>query len=425
MKKFFALLLALSLTISLCGCGQKDQPADEIEEKNYESEKILFDCFTEIPDYSLNEGASTQEIRDMAVKAMNDELTVPWFTARDFTYGKSVNKNSEIFEFKATENYKGLPYTGAGVGLLHWLQFYDFNSGLLTGIDLSQVGDKLGNSCASSVYWGWSAVAPSFKGVATYHMLPQYGALKVGNYKMDEKLATFKNYSTEQICIDNGAAVMYDAYAKTLPADGLVSIPKKGSGDHAMMVSFEPQVSYTATGEIDGKNSFLIIQDQRAGHRDYKGDYIKDEESAIYHYGGRVSAIVSFEKLFNEGYIPFTLPEFIGTKPYVVPQVMTSNSKPKSLEEVWNTVFSCDYKMINVSITVTNKKTGKEVVTNKKIMFNEDIKSKKAFNTKIGQAVAKSTVEQKLKKGTTYNVKVSSLIATGQTFTPIDVDIKY
>ena len=123
-KKALAVLLSALMCASLFGCGetptasvetepettlaptasteeQTEPPTEEtMESTEAAQEPIMEERFTEAPNYTLKEGATTDEIRAMAVQAMYDLITVPWYTRVDWNYSKSGVGSGKVWEYE-------------------------------------------------------------------------------------------------------------------------------------------------------------------------------------------------------------------------------------------------------------------------------------------------------------------------------------
>ena len=129
MKRFWIVLLALCFLLpAFAGCSSGVLTEDTLPgtENTAETEKAarsVLAPMTERPNYVLHEGATADEMRAMAVKAMRDELTIVWFPDQDVNYQFTfaVGGNSWQFQLSPFENYAGLPYSGARVSLFHFL----------------------------------------------------------------------------------------------------------------------------------------------------------------------------------------------------------------------------------------------------------------------------------------------------------------
>ena len=74
-----------------------------------------------------------------------------------------------------------------------------------------------------------------------------------------------------------------------------------------------PNVVYLEDGSIDGANSTVRIQDQRAGGETF---YEHKIDGHTVYLSGRIDATYTFDKLLEEDYIPVTTKEFRGLKDY-------------------------------------------------------------------------------------------------------------
>jgi hypothetical protein len=108
------------------------------------------------------------------------------------------------------------------------------------------------------------------------------------------------------ICGDNGLSTMCESYAQLHLADGLVQY--LGEAGHVIMVSSEPHIEY-AGGRIDPANSYITILEQSQAWTEYTGEMGDTAQVKV-----SIDKKVSFSKLFDDSYIPFTFAEFLGTK---------------------------------------------------------------------------------------------------------------
>ncbi len=421
-KRIIALLMVALLSFLLCSCGEKKQESKKTETDDYS----LMYPVSEIPNYALKEGATTDEIRQTAINAMHDALSVPWFTKKTIAYHRDINGENVNFVAKTNYEYCGIPYTNGSSSLLHWLQYYNFETGEITGIDETKLNESLGNSCATAVMWGWSAISTTYKGIPSYTMNKSYGAYPVGDYAIPQSLNNYKSYSTDTICEDNGREKMFEAYSKVLPGDGLVSYTKTGKGNHAVMAIEKAHIEYNEEGAINEKTSYIVIQDQRAGHSSNSSTYvITDEDGNKSHYAGRTSAVFYYRDLFDQGYIPVTIPELTGEKPYIPSKVYLDKRDIKSLWELEKATSISNYKTVSLTLTATDTKTGKVVGSAKKITSGNEISTGECYKCKLKTLASNEKLTKKLKKGTEYQFKLDVLIATGETKTPLDITIKY
>jgi hypothetical protein len=82
-----------------------------------------------------------------------------------------------------------------------------------------------------------------------------------------------------------------------------------GAG-HLVMVYEDAHVVYNADGTINGKESYLYIIDQA---QTWETD--TNETGDVFQRKNGVGTKMTFEKLYNTGYVPFTFPEFVSGDP--------------------------------------------------------------------------------------------------------------
>ena len=384
-----------------------------------------------IPDYSLPEGATADQMRAMAVQAMRDELTVQWRIENDLTY----TYGTQNYPLKAAETYAGLPYTGGGTGLLQWLQYYDFKTGRVDGLTLNEsnnyLGGNLGNSCAASVFWGWSSVCSSINGNSTYYMTPGRGCLPVDGYTVDPNLMSYKEYPTKKIVEDNTKERIYKAYAATLPGDGLISYKSADdSTAHARMVVSEPYVVKYANGNIDPAGSYLYIQDQHKGQRVTSASSnpwsIVEEDGQILHYAGHTYQKFTFEDLINDYYIPVAPAELLGKKAYTVPDAEASYTGTiQRVSDLRKITIAATHKIITVKAMVM--KDNAVVEDSNYIRITQSTNDAGLFTFSLATTNTASSNYFPLPKlpaaGGDYTLKLEVLLASGTTHTVLDVPI--
>ena len=126
-----------------------------------------------------------------------------------------------------------------------------------------------------------------------------------------ETLALFTSdpeKGTDKVCRDNGEQVMYQSYAKLLPADG-INATHAGTW-HVRMVSEAAHVEYAPDGTIDGEKSYVRCIEQ-ASRKDF---YTAPDGTKLNVMAG-VDLKYTFASLFKSCYIPFTFAEFLGSDP--------------------------------------------------------------------------------------------------------------
>ena len=425
-KALIALLLAaVTLALTACSGGELLETAEtatqaaQTEVTETEEKYSVWSPMSELPNYVLSAGASTDEIRAMAVKAMRDELTVQWYVDKGFSY---YNANGTEMTVNAGEVYAGLPYTQSGSGLLQWLQYYDPETGNMPGLDASVQG-TLGNSCAASVMWGWSSVVSSIDWNTTYLMTPGHGCLPVGGYKVDMNLMSYKDYTTTKIVADNGEQVMCKAYAAVLPADAVISFMDESSA-HAQMIIEAPHVEYRADGSIDPDKSYVVIQDQHKGILKTGEPFVTEVDGNRVHYAGHVRQEETFRQLLKANYVPVTTAEFTGAKGYDMPRVEARGVDTfTSLDDLKGLTVYSVYKIITIRMAVEDGET--TVLEQKKVLGRSEIEKGTAIAFDMDAFTMPIGLGRKLEKGKTYTLKLEVLDTTGTNHTVVNTEYTY
>lgn len=345
MKRFLIFAVSCILLLYCCGCAA-GTPAESTEPivpvvKN----PMVY------PDYTFDTEPDTDMLRQQAVRAMRDLLSIQWTPAEGISYYNTAGRDKQ-FDYIPGTVYGGLLYSGAGSGLLQYLEYYNPKTGVLkypgTGDELRKV---LGSGCADSLLWSWGTVANSFSsGYYPSVMVQRNGYLPVGDYIYDPELKSFYVMPTKNIISGNGEAVMLDAYAKTLPADALIS----SSSDHAMMVTEPPHVVYTQDGLIDPEASFFMIQDQRGGGSG-KTFIAETVDGYTVQYNSQRSMKQTFANLLKDNYIPVTNAEFLGAKPYEKAEVNTQGKTCTKFKDLQNVMLESNYPIAVISAIATDK----------------------------------------------------------------------
>ena len=382
MKRFFALLLCLCTM--LCGCSQLE-PLEEtepvevtkeevkkpsskvksnaknpygapiyIEENEYQKiedapeteilgRRLTWENINSFPIKS--EEMSLMERRMLCVNFFQFAKTALWIPDGDFSYVR--NKKGTVDKMSAGEIYGGLPYIGSSTGNIYRVMDYmDEERGVVDMSEISKYPKLFGNQCSVGSYWGWARVINSANYDWTFNMVASRGFIPVGPYTYDESISSFTEYSTVQICYDNGEDTMFESYANMLPADGLTS--NDPSVGHVIMCREKPHVERLADGSIDGENSYVYIVDQHQG-------WVEAENASgtVYQHKNYLRRKHTFASLFKSNYVPFTFGELIGTDP-IEETVCTfaHESDQISVEQLKATPVTANYGMSDIYVYV-------------------------------------------------------------------------
>lgn len=413
MKQFLSLMLAVLLLFGLVGCGNKT-PAPT-ENTAPAVEKVEYSGFSvpkpmEYPLYTFDYSPNTEDLRAMAIQAMRDLLSIQWHTDIEIAYRKTGPASGKHYKHHVKTIYCGTIYSNASTGIFQFLEFYNYEHGLFSyPRSVEEMKEAVGNSCADSLLWAWSAVCPSITG--GYYpstMVYANGYRPVGDYNYDHRVLSYKQYPTNLIIEKNGTEKMLECYLKVKPADALVS----STDDHAMMAIEVPHVEYHVDGTINLEKSYIPIQDQRGGSG--AGFYESTINGKVYNYSGRIYYEFTFKDLLEKNYIPVTTDEFLGVKTYEKPTFNMSNTNCKTLEDVRNSTISSNYPLAVVRVTHIDGNT-KTAVGWKLFSGAGDTGVPRSFTLNELPALRYYSPKG---KGT---LKIDVIIATGEEFTVAEV----
>lgn len=364
------------------------------------------------PDYTFNETPTTEQLRDTAVRAMRDLLSIQWTPAETISYYNTAGRDKQ-FDYTPGTTYGGLLYSGASTGLFHFLEFYDQESGVLT---YPGSGDELrrsiGSGCADSLLWSWATVSNSFNcGYYPSMMVYKNGFLPVGDYTYNFELTSYYNFPTQAIIKNNGEDVIYDSYTKVLPADALIS----SSIDHAMMVIENPTVIRLEDGSIDTENSYIMLQDQRGGTRE--GFMEEKVDGRTIHYNSERNMKMTFAELLSQNYIPVTIAEFTGEKAYEKAEVTLEPKKCRKLPAAQEAVITSNYPIAVIKL-ITTDNDGIVSVYDRILMPSSSANGpSKTYDLNDWDAL--QTIDTDAYK----RIKIEVVVSTGEHFRVIDLSV--
>ncbi len=434
MKKLLALLLAVVTVLGMTACGgETSKTPTEPVETEYTG-YIVPEPLKERPMYTVSENPTIEELRETAVKAMHDMLSIQWSVSAGFNYNKEGAVSHKDYIYQPDTVYCGLPYADGQTNMYVWLEYYDLETGHLTMEGDGQwLNSILGNTCAGSLMWAWSTVCDSLTGrYVNTSMVPKYGCLPVGSYKIQnpEFLDEFKTekYSTAQVCSENGLDVMFESYAQAKMADAITN----SNSEHTMMLIEDATVVRNADGTIDPIQSYVMLQDQAAGSGEKFFEHT-GEDGVLYQYTGRTGPIavkMTFKALFDATYIPVTTAEFLGLETYAKPEVKFSNEAIASVDELYSGVVTCNYPMSMFKLIATDE-NGKEIDMFEVYFNRKDVQGSapgamdgKARNYKLSydRLLIEAAFEE-LASGT-YTIRGEATAPNGEVFTPFSFEHK-
>lgn len=301
------------------------------------------------PTYALEEGATIEEMRDTSIRAMADELTIPWAPNQDFMYQKK-SACARAYYFYSNTAYAGLPYTTGGSGFFQWYDMMDPETGILYDTDFAELGYEFGNSCAASVSWGAAAVCASAQCAdSTYTFIPKNGWLPLGGVKLPEGLNSYREYGTDEAIADNGVDKVLAGYMAAKKGDAVVATANSDMGkraaNHCMMLIKEPVVVKNEDGTLNLEESKVIVQDQWSRNYDLPG------EMQTLLTRGHTYKEQSFQKLLEDKYIALTTAEYLGERPYEKAKGWMEGGE--TLETLSEAKLWSNYRPAVLALTVT------------------------------------------------------------------------
>ena len=398
MKKYLTLLLCAILVFSMTGCTYK--VPDPIE----------------YPDYTFRETPDTTQLRETAVRAMRDILSIQWCTEKEITYRKNGPVSNKQFIHEPGKTYAGLLYSQANTGIFQFLEYYNYETGCLEYPGTSdELKLELGSSCADALLWAWSTVSNSFYGgYYPVMMVPSNGYRIVGDYSYNFSVMSYNEMPSYSIIENNPKETIMDAYTKVLPADALVST----SDNHAMMVIEPPVVVHLADGSIDTASSYVVIQDQRAGGKTF---YEHKIDGHKLYFSGRTSAKYTFDNLYEKDYIPVTTAEFLGEKAYDKATVTVQSGDCSSMEDLANITIEANYPLAVINVIVTDAEGNKTTIDKILISGSSANGIPRSYSFKEIDTLKDFTDSSLNVSGNTVQVEV--VVATGERFIPIEFTI--
>lgn len=356
MKRIIAILLCLLTLLSFAACNNEQpaetQPKETKPVDNYKyptiNDQLTWDKINAFP--IKNENMTIQEMRQLCADFMIFSKTAMWIPNDTIDYIK--NSSNDPDQMLKGQIYAGLPYCGQGGcgNVYRLMDFMNEENGVVDMVHFSQYPDLYGNHCSSCTYWAWGRVINSVGQAYTKDINHSHGFLRVGPYTYDDwKYSSFSNTATTtMICQENGLQTMFDSYAQLHLADGLVQyIP---GGGHVLMVTGEPHVVYTADGQVDGVNSYLLFSEEGQRWGEYKND-----AGDVAQMKNSVNTKMSFLKLYEHSYLPFTFAEFLGTDP-IDPTECKINLSGDSVtvDQLFKAKVTANFGISDVYITAKN-----------------------------------------------------------------------
>ena len=410
MKKWIALLLALSCLFCLVACAQTGgETTPPTEDPNKEfiglvEQPLTWEKINAIP--IANSNMTEDELRKICVDFMRLQITFPWTINKNLMY----MSNNDPKTIRKGYAYGGMPYKGSTVSnLYNVMSYYDEATGI---IDVATYGNDvamhIGNQCSGSAYWAWSRVSNSISWGGTQNMLVRNGCVRVGGYTYPDTITSWHNYNdpskgirTADICKDNGEQVMYESYALLKVADGINIY--RGTTGHIRMVSCNAVVIRNEDGSIDPNQSYITYLDQGS-----KWTTGKQPGGTKIQTQGGVDKKFTFAQMYAEGYLPWRLPEFAGADDIEKAEATLSvTGTSVTAAQLRNALLRANYPISDVTLTVKN--ASGETVNSVTIPTMDLNVRELPLNEVVNAAQLKDFAE----KGE-YTIEISTRVGTGE-----------
>ena len=398
MKRVLMLLLALVMLLSMFGCGGGGEA-----ETTTQVPPVLTDVASPLTQAQIDAipfataDMTVDELRQICVDFMRLQVTFGWTPSKDFPF---ILRENEI-SMTGGKVYGGMMYLYRGKGnIYNLLPYYNQENGMLDMDGVMQYANwehLFGNQCGSAAWWAWSRVCNSFTWGLIQEMVPNNGCLPVGPYKVPSISMYDSVNTTVAIAKNNGEQVMFESYACVLPADGMIGW--NTSPGHTEMVSAKPVVVRNPDGTIDGEKSYVTFLDQNSQWTD--GIQSNGKPITYQTFQAGTDHSFSFKRLYDAGYLPFTIPEFVGKSTVEAPTVSASvTTATVTAFNLAGMKIKSNYSVSYAVVEVKNKAG--------KVLYTQNVYSNKFTNYELSlSASVKLSVLKDLANGkNTVEVKV-------------------
>ena len=401
MKRIFSLLLAVIMILSMVACNNNSEAPETTTApiKTDVANPLSMDDIEAIP--IANDSMTEEELRQICVDFARLQLTYGWTVSEEVTYSNGRAEKT----FYPDKVYGGIPYISNSVGNIYTaVRYVNPQNGIIDVSEGPDVFKLFANQCSGSLFWAWARVCNSFHFNGTSDTLDKTGCLPLGDYTYSDELTDYRQYSTENICVDNGPEVMYKAYAMLKPGDGFVNYTTAG---HMRMVSAEPNIVYRADGvTIDPNRSTITYLDQMMGWNE------QIQSNGIpYEIEGSLDCTISFAFMFSQGYLPFTIAELNKNDPVEKGEVkLDCTDSSVSVSKLSGCTLTSNYAISDMTLTVKDA-DGKEVYSYTHNVYPAGLR--KTYDPASLAELVNSEALASYTNGN-YTVEISARIGTGE-----------
>ncbi|MBQ6846015.1 MAG: S-layer homology domain-containing protein [Oscillospiraceae bacterium] len=365
--------------------------------------------------------------REKAVEYMTKQTTLLWRPTEDIFYTTQSNvtpeeaKESVQFHLYKDRIYHGVPYSyagGASEAFLDYAIEQDENGVyLIDGLTWENISGgsgigRIGNDCSSALLHSWGQLGETFDATTTGYLTEKYGCLPVDDYK-----SVYDKYeNTGDIVTENGDQVIFRAYSRMKPGDGVVK--RANNSGHCRMIT-EINTVYLPDGTIDGDNSMMTMIEQTVGSFKKEQTYY-DEELGCDVYKVGIEQTFSFAAMAKAKYIPITCRALIDPAP-VKAAVITDTETTFNKDNVLKGTLTCNWMMDCVMLNITKDD---ETVQSATAYVSRKTGQYMSFDLQefvtVNPVLVRGEIDlQKLSSGS-YNCEVTVRLITGEVVTVRD-----
>lgn len=407
MRKVFYIAMLLMMLLSACASKDAAAPGQTAAPQKRVPMPMTWEMIDAVP--IANENMTEDELRQICIDFFRLQLLFQWTPKEDLDFYVTGYKRDS--HFPAGQLYAGFPYmcssSGRMVGNLYIaMDYYDSETGLLDNTQMNDQAfvERVGNNCSSGAFWGWARVVNSVSNHACSSATLTFGFIPVGPYDAGDSMHWNEETSTDAICEKNGAQMMFESYAAMKPADGLVNHHGKSGNAHMRMVSQEVIVERLPDGTIDGENSYVTFLDQSSVL------YEPTIDGQPFVRQGGLDIPISFQALFDNGYLPFTFAELIGEDPVEPAEIQCSGDISfGSVAVLFRTALTCNYSISHLKLTVQDQ-NGKEVYQHTYYPKENNVR-----NAHLAALMRQDELAPYLNSA--YTVTITCRVSTGQNLT--------
>ncbi|MBE6911843.1 MAG: S-layer homology domain-containing protein [Ruminococcaceae bacterium] len=299
--------------------------------------------------------------REKAVEYMTKQTTLLWRPTEDIFYTTQSNvtpeeaKENVQFHLYKDRIYHGVPYSyagGASEAFLDYAIEQDENGVyFIDGLTWENISGgsgigRIGNDCSSALLHSWGQLGETFKATTTGYLTEKYGCLPVDDYK-----SVFDKYEdTGDIVKENGDQVIFRAFSRMKPGDGVVK--RANNSGHCRMIT-EINTVYLPDGTIDGENSMLTMIEQTVGSFKKEQTYF-DENLGCDVYKVGIEQTFSFAAMAKAKYIPITCRALLDPAP-IAKAVVIDSETVFDKDTIFKGTLTCNWMMDSVTLTITDK----------------------------------------------------------------------